>query len=284
MANLDAIRGRLNKLQNTQKKSDSLWKPEPGKTQIRIVPYKFNQDFPFIELYFHYGLNNKTYVSPVSFDRPDPIAEFAEKLKTMGTKEEWRAGKDMEPKLRTFAPVLVRGKENEGVKFWGFGKTVYQDILGYMADEDYGDITDPSKGRDITIDYKTAKEAGTNFPVTTIRIKPNASPIMDSVEDAKKVMNDQVNITDLYPEPTYEELKTQLQKFLSEDEEVDATPQRPTTVSQTISKPAPKVETKVADNVEVISEEVVQPTQPPAEKPASKSDDVESAFDDLFNN
>ena len=35
----------------------------------------------------------------------------------------------MEPKLRTFVPVVVRGEEGEGVRFWGFGKTVYQEIL-----------------------------------------------------------------------------------------------------------------------------------------------------------
>ena len=54
---INAIKGRLNKLQNTQKKSDSLWKPTPGKTQVRIAPYKFNKDNPFIELYFHYNIN-----------------------------------------------------------------------------------------------------------------------------------------------------------------------------------------------------------------------------------
>ena len=64
--NIDAIRGRLNKLQNTQKKSDNLWKPTPGKHQVRIVPYKFDKDNPFIELYFHYNINNKTYLSPQS--------------------------------------------------------------------------------------------------------------------------------------------------------------------------------------------------------------------------
>ena len=78
---INAIKGRLNKLQNTQKKSDSLWKPTPGKTQVRIAPYKFNKDNPFIELYFHYNINNKTYLSPQSFGRPDPIVEFADKLK-----------------------------------------------------------------------------------------------------------------------------------------------------------------------------------------------------------
>ena len=44
--------------------------------------------------------------------------------------------------MRTFAAVIVRGKESEGVKFWGFGKTVYQELLGVIYDPDYGDITD----------------------------------------------------------------------------------------------------------------------------------------------
>ena len=140
--NIDAIRGRLNKLQNTQKKSDNLWKPTPGKHQVRIVPYKFDKDNPFIELYFHYNINNKTYLSPQSFGRPDPIVEFADRLKRMGDKEDWKAAKQMEPKLRTFVPILVRGQEGEGIKFWGFGKTVYQELLGVIADPDYGDITD----------------------------------------------------------------------------------------------------------------------------------------------
>ena len=117
--NIDAIRGRLNKLQNTQKKSDNLWKPTPGKHQVRIVPYKFEKDNPFIELYFHYNINNKTYLSPQSFGRPDPIVEFADRLKRMGDKEDWKAAKQMEPKLRTFVPILVRGQEGEGIKFWG---------------------------------------------------------------------------------------------------------------------------------------------------------------------
>ena len=143
---INAIRGRLNKLQNTQKKTDALWKPTPGKSQVRIVPYKFNKDNPFIELYFHYNVNNKTYLSPISFGRPDPIVEFADKLKRMGDKEDWKAAKAMEPKLRTFVPVIVRGQENEGVKFWGFGKTVYQEVLAIISDPDYGDITDAETG------------------------------------------------------------------------------------------------------------------------------------------
>ena len=58
---------RFSSLQNNTKKSDSIFKPANGKSQVRIVPYKFNKDIPFIELYFHYNINNKTYLSPASF-------------------------------------------------------------------------------------------------------------------------------------------------------------------------------------------------------------------------
>jgi len=275
---INAIRGRLNKLQNSQKKSDLLWKPKVGSTQLRIVPYKFDKDNPFIELYFHYNVNNKTYLSPQSFGRPDPIVEFADKLKRMGDKEDWKAAKAMEPKLRTFVPVLVRGEEHQGVKFWGFGKTVYQELLGYIADPDYGDITDPTSGRDITVDYQSAEDAGTSYPVTKIRIKPNTSPLSQDVEQAKGFISNQTEITDLYSELSYEELKGVLNSWLNPD-----APQE-----DIKSESATALDTKPATStpkVEFPSETQKTPVAPKEEaqvKPASNLDDVSAAFDDLF--
>mgnify|MGYP003676819303 CR=1 FL=1 len=53
---LNAIRAKLNNLQSQTTRTNNLWKPEPGKNQVRIVPYQFNKDNPFIEMYFHYDL------------------------------------------------------------------------------------------------------------------------------------------------------------------------------------------------------------------------------------
>ena len=264
--NLDAIKGRLNKLQNTQRKTIELWKPTPGKHQVRLVPYKFNAENPFIELYFHYNINNKTYLSPMSFGRPDPIVEFSDKLKRMGDKEDWKAAKKMEPKLRTFVPVLVRGEEGEGVRFWGFGKTVYQEILGYIADPDYGDITDATTGRDVVVEVQSAEDAGTSYPVTTIRVKPKETPLADSQTEIDNYLNNQVAITDLYSELTYAELQGVLEGWLNPSgasEEVEAPMETRSSVSsdeaeQPVVKQAPVADTK-------------------------KMDDVAAAFDDLFN-
>ena len=90
--NLDAIRKKLDSLQNQTKKQDALWKPEPGKQQVRIVPYKHNKDNPFLELYFHYDFGKKTLLSPMTYGRPDPIVEFAEKLKVTGNSDDWKLG------------------------------------------------------------------------------------------------------------------------------------------------------------------------------------------------
>ena len=125
---IEAVRKRLGQLQTSSTRTTHLWKPQPGKTQIRILPYKLNSDTPFIELFFHYDLGGKSFISPLSFGRPDPIAEFADKLKSSGNREDWRLGKKLEAKLRTFAPVVVRGKK---IKDPSFGVLVKQYIKNY---------------------------------------------------------------------------------------------------------------------------------------------------------
>jgi hypothetical protein len=222
---LNAIRKRLGQLQTTNNRTSSLWKPQPGKTQIRIVPYAFNKDNPFIELFFHYNLNNRSYLSPISFGRPDPIEEFAQKLKGSGNKEDYQLSKKLEAKMRTFAPVIVRGEENEGVRFWGFGKTVYQELLSIIADPDYGDITDAVNGRDVVVEFISAEETGASYPTTKIRVKPNQTPVSDDPTILEKVKSSQKDIRDIYQELSYEELTNVLNEWLnpSEDSSSDET-------------------------------------------------------------
>ena len=216
---LNAIRKRLGQLQTTNNRTSSLWKPQPGKTQIRIVPYEFNKDNPFIELFFHYNLNNRSYLSPISFGRTDPIEEFAQKLKGSGNKEDYQLSKKLEAKMRTFAPVIVRGEESQGVKFWGFGKTVYQELLSIIADPDYGDITDPVNGRDVVVEFISAEESGASFPKTNIRVKPNQTPISDEPSVLEKVKTSQKDITEIYQEQSYEDLTNVLNEWLNPSEE-----------------------------------------------------------------
>ena len=212
---LNAIKNRLSQLQTSNNRTSNLWKPQPGNQIVRIVPYKFNKDNPFIELYFHYDLGGKNYLSPISFGRPDPIEEFAQKLKSTGSKDDYRLGRKVEAKMRTYAPVVVRGEENQGVKFWGFGKTVYQELLSIIADPDYGDITDTVSGRDVAVVFKTAEETGKSFPSTSIRVKPNQTPITEDASLLETLTESQKNITEIYQEQSYEDLTQALNDYLN---------------------------------------------------------------------
>ncbi len=255
---INAIKARLSQLKDTNTRTSNLWKPEPGTQQVRIVPYKFNKDNPFIELYFHYDIAKRSYLSPISFGRPDPIEEFATKLKQTGNKDDWRLGRKLDAKMRTFLPVVVRGKEGEGVKFWGFGKTVYQELLSFIADPDYGDITDPTNGRDIAVEFKTAEETGANFPSTSIRVKPNQTPITEDAEQLKGMIENQQKITEIYTEQSYDELKEVLNNYLNPTDEDTTTTSTTSTTSTAKTEPVVEGTTKTAD--------------------------VDSAFDELFNN
>ena len=175
-------------------------------------------------------------MSPISFGRPDPIEEFADKLKSSGNREDWRLGKKLEAKMRTFAPVVVRSEEGEGVKFWGFGKTVYQELLSIIADPDYGDISDPVNGRDVVVEFKTAEEIGASFPKTNIRVKPNQTPVTEDKAVFENILENQKNITEIYQEQSYDELAEVLQNWLSPSDDEESSEENDSATETTLKQ------------------------------------------------
>ena len=271
---IEKLKNRLSSLSNTNNpKSKMVWKPTPGQKVIRIVPNAKSPGNPFVELKFHYNMNGKTYLSPDTFNRPDPIVEFSNKLKTTGDKEDWKDGKKLEPKMRTYVPILVRGEEELGVRFWGFGKKVYEQILSVIADPDYGDITDLATGRDIVVEFKSAQEVNKDYPETSIRVKLNQSPAVDPTrKDLIDRIKNQPDILECWPEMTYDELKGVLTTHLHpEIEDADNIP--PVTIGTTYNKTeaAP-----VAAKTETVATAPAQATKAPV------AEDLTKAFDDLF--
>ena len=223
--NLDEIKKRLDKLNNkggggSSDFKNNFWRPPVGeKSVVRIVPYAHNKDFPFSELYFYFGIGKPRMIALSNFSESDPILEFATTLKKSGDKENMELAKKLYPKLRIFAPVVVRGEEDKGVRFYEFGKMVYQELLGVMADEDYGDITAVQNGRDVTVEVIPAAETGKMFNTTTVRVKPNQTPLSDDAKLAESLLENQKDIVSLFKKYTFEEMKDELQGWLKPSEE-----------------------------------------------------------------
>lgn len=240
---LEALKRKLGSFKRNGGDRDAeIWKPKEGKTIIRIVPWVGNPDNPFIELHFHY-LGNKTYLSPLSYGNRDPIAEFADAVRndpSKDPKERYAEARPFMPKLRTYVPVIVRGEEDKGVRFYSFGKTVYTDLLTFISDPDYGDISDPKTGRDIVVEYTPKEKSDTNFAKTKVMVKPNVSPLSADPAQMKAWLTTQPDIKSMYPEPSANELNVALQRYLDPDNTIipAAKEDKEPSVTEQVAKPA----------------------------------------------
>ena len=260
------LKSKLRELKSSNGERRVLWKPKPGTQTVRIVPYTHDPDWPFIELFFHYNITKKTMISPTSFGRPDPIKEFAEELQSTGDRDEWKHGKKLEPKKRTYVPILVRGEEDQGVKFWGFGTQIYEQLLKKIENPKWGDITHPTEGRDIEVTFEKAT-SDNSFPKTTIDVDPERTPVtrdMNVLESLKEMPD----IKTLWSEPSYEELQGVLKEYVDQGARPVDTPSysrkgEDTKVEQTIKSGTSSVAASTAET--------------------TSDDDIKGAFSSYFN-
>jgi len=221
------MRNRLSAMQSKQsgkgsgEKKSVFWKPSVGKQVIRVVPSKYNKKNPFTEMYFHYGIGKNTMVSPINWGEKDPIVEFAKQLRTTSDKDNWRLAKKLDPKMRIFVPVIVRGEEAEGVKLWQFGKELYMDFLNLADNEDVGDFTDVMSGRDITLTTVGPEVTGTNYNKTTIMPKVKETPLAAEKAEIESLLENQPNPMDIFKRYSFEEMKTALQEWLTPEDEYE---------------------------------------------------------------
>jgi len=224
---LNAIKSRLNTLnkqsnsQNKEKKDYTLiyWKPkQEGKYQIRFVPsqHKVTND-PFHEVMMHYGVGKFPIMALTNWGEDDPIVDFTAKLRKTSDPDNWRLAKKLSPKMRVFAPVIVRGEEDKGVRLFEFSKTLYMELLSIADDEDYGDFTDVAAGFDFVVNAtKVVDRPGFSL---SLRPKPKQTPLNEDAKVAKEWLTNQPSLLEERFKYTYDKLKEELQKFISEEED-----------------------------------------------------------------
>ena len=231
---INQIKNKLKSIQSQGDKKEKvdyskvIWKPkEEGKYTIRFVTSKHKEIFgdneinPFKEMYVHYGIGKFPIFALTNWGEKDPIVEFAKQLKSSGDKEDWKQSKKLEPKLRVFAPVVVRGEEEKGVRLWEFGKEIYTQLLGIAEDEDYGDFTNIQEGFDFTVKAVASETAGRKGLKCTISPRPKASPLSTNATEAEKWLSEQPNILQIQKKYKFDELKEILQNFILGPEETD---------------------------------------------------------------
>jgi len=177
---MKALALKLGKIQNKGSKGN-WFKPNEEDQTVRILPYPHQKaNDSFLEVYFHYDIaGHRSICCPKkTLGNPCPICDLADEFLNMGGRDNWEIFKDIQAKLRTYSPVIVRGKEEEGVKLWGFGKMIYESLMETCIEE--GDITDIADGHDLAVKQIPVGAPGNDstYPKPICKVQFKQSPAL----------------------------------------------------------------------------------------------------------
>jgi hypothetical protein len=212
------MKAKLQELESGGKsKSDNVWwRPQEGDQEIRLIPTEDGD--PFKVFHFHYNLGEGArggILCPKrQFGDNCPVCDFASKLWQEGTEESKKMAKSLFVRQRFFSPVVIRGEEEKGARIWGYGKTIYETLLGLVLNPDYGDITDIDSGVDFTLNYTLPKTKGA-FPQTNLVPKRKSSALASSKTKVKEILESVPVIDTLFQRKSPADVKNILEAFLN---------------------------------------------------------------------
>lgn len=274
---LEAIKRRVAELSGVKKTSSvQMWKPGLGEHKVRCLPWpNAAEGQPFAERWFYYIGENAGILAPNQFGKPDPINDLIRKLYSSGKPEDRLLAKKLAPKMRCYAPVIVRGEEDKGVQVWSFGKLVYQRLLGFFLDEEVGDILSPTEGFDLKVTITKAQ--GKQFNDTMVDPARKATKLHSDDEIAKKWMSTIPSLDDMYRLKSTQEIETVLNNWLNGGSNDSSVHEGGSTRG---AEPVDELESLVAE-VKQTSDK--KPVAKKADKPEIKKQSLDDAFADLIN-
>lgn len=238
--NLNDLKERLASLNRRTQKANDIWKPK-DEHDIRLLRYPHSDD-PLIPLHFHYEIGDTPSIlcPKVNFGDDCVICDFCDALKSWKTpdgddkpdserKQDWELFKKIQPKARVFVPMVERGKESEGARWWGITPNQAEALLGECADgdrlEELGidkddtaralDILFGKKAYDLHVSFAKVGEKGNNktYAQVTTKAKIKATPICKDAKAEADLIASIKKITEVYPKVTSKEVENIFKKF-----------------------------------------------------------------------
>lgn len=226
---IEKIQKRLSEIDNfgikKQQKSGKTWRPKDSH-KIRIVP----REVQFIEHMFHYGVDPGGPVICLSmFNKPCPICELRIKLYKSGDDADRVLAKELKSQWRFATPIVVRGEEKNGAMWWSFSRKVYEDIIRFCKNPEYGDISDPIKGVDLDVVVVKPKKEG-EYSKTELAPRRTSTPLASTEQEIREIVNSIPDISQDYKVLSYEEIVKIVDEWVKVK---DTNPVTPSTSSAT---------------------------------------------------
>lgn len=212
----------------------SFWKPDKdgAESLVRIVPPKDGDAFK--RLYIHYvnalaekGQNARgVQCLKRNYNKKCPFCEMGSELwmeykktEDAGTPDESlkKLAKDFfaPRKPRTFSPVVVRGEEDKGVRWWSYPPTTSETITELLDDPDVGDFTDVFSGRDLKV--KVKKQEGNNFASPVVMLSLKEIPLAETEEQMIEFIENIPDFEGLFDVYSAEQMREMIKDTFGDD-------------------------------------------------------------------
>lgn len=184
-----------------------------GTLRVRILNPGPEKEFAVEVTQFYLNQTIKGVYSPATLGKPCPIMEKYLELKESKKPEDKEFAKKLVPKKKYLIPVGVykdtagKGVDTEQTgKFIQVTSDLYNEIITYYLDEEWGDMTDVKTGYDFKLSRVGSGQFDTEYTAAPCKNTP-----------APKEFHKVVDIDAMLKEiiPSYEELEDTLAEFLS---------------------------------------------------------------------
>lgn len=185
-----------------------------GQKRIRILPTK-DGSTPFKEVYYHElqvgGKWVKLYDPGKNDNERSPLNELYEELRATGKESDKELAKQYNSRKFYIVKVIDRDAEEEGVKFWRFKHNYKNDgILDKIIPiwRQKGDITDPTKGRDLIIELRKEKSnTGKEYTAIQTIMHDDPSQLHSDPKVQEEWLKDELTWGDVYSKKPVEYLE-----------------------------------------------------------------------------
>jgi len=170
--NMDTVRRVFSGIESDSK----WWKPKAGDNIIRILPSnREDGNFAYHSILHHgFKIDGKNRAFPClgAIGKKCPVCQIISYYDTETDPDIKAVIQSLTPRHAYLMNMIERGKEN-GVQIYSAPKTVMRELMQYMNDEEYGDITDPEEGREVKIN-RIGEQLATKY---STRVSPKTSEI-----------------------------------------------------------------------------------------------------------